>query len=206
MEIKSEESESKMQVKSALDQWLQVNSQVRFYKMVGIVIAGIGMILLGVVLFQSMKAPLVVYDDGNRRVPYVADTKEFKIDEEQLRRFVTEYLYLYHQWDKLEPAQILKQISPFTTEGLMDKVQSLLNQRRDKDFKGQVVSQDIAHLMVKVSEKEIIASFDKILHVGGIPLVVMAETSFQIINGAKTKWNPMGLYVNGIVEHEGSKD
>lgn len=204
MTEKNKENESKKQVKSALDQWMQVNGQVRFYKLVGLVAAVVGGLLLCIVLFQSMKAPLVVYDDGSQKVPHIAATKEFKIDEEQIRRFVTEYLYLYHRWEKLDPEQILKQIGPFTTEGLLEKVQILLNQRRDRDFKGREVSQDIAHLKIQVSEKEIVASYDKVLHVSSIPLVVPSQTSLQIVSGAATQWNPMGLYVNGIVEHEGS--
>lgn len=201
----SNKAEEKKIVKSALDQWMQVNNQVRFYKIAGAIGGGIGGLLLCVVLFQSLRAPLVVYDDGAQKVPYMAATKEFKIDEEQIRRFVTEYLYLYHRWDKLDPEQILKQIGPFTTEGLTEKVQSLLKQRRDRDFKGREVSQDIAHLKIKVSEKEIVASYDKVLHVSSIPLVMPSQASFQIVNGATTKWNPMGLYVNGILEHEGSQ-
>jgi hypothetical protein len=35
----------------------------------------------------------------HKKLPYVAATREFKIDEEQIRRFLTEYLYLYHRWD-----------------------------------------------------------------------------------------------------------
>lgn len=198
-------NEEKAQVKSALNQWMQANNQIRFYKLVGVFGGGLCALLLSVVLFQSMKAPLVVYDDGEKRVPHVATTKEFKIDEEQIRRFVIEYLYLYHKWEKLEPELILKQISPFTTEGLEEKIKSLLYQRRDRDFKGREVNQDIAHIKVKISEKEIVTSFDKVLHVNGIPLVMPSEASFQIINGETTRWNPMGLYVNGILEHEGSQ-
>ncbi len=197
-------SEQKQVVKSALDQWVQVNNQVRLYKLIGAVVGIIGVILLGVILFQSMKSPLVVYDDGSQKTPYVAATREFKIDEEQIRRFLTEYLYLYHRWDTLEPEQILKQIGPFTTEGLIEKIQAQLIERKSKDFKGQEVAQDIAHIKVTISEKEIIVTFDKIFHIAAIPLVVPTQASFQIINGATTKWNPMGLYVNGILEHEGS--
>lgn len=201
-----EPSEQKQVVKSALDQWVQVNNQVRLYKLIGAVVGIIGVILLGVILFQSLKSPLVVYDDGSQKIPYVAATREFKIDEEQIRRFLIEYLYLYHRWDKLEPEQILKQIGPFTTEGLIEKIQAQLLERKNKDFKGQEVSQDIAHIKVKISEKEIIVTFDKIFHIAAIPLVVPTQASFQIINGATTKWNPMGLYVNGILEHEGSQN
>ena len=121
-----ESSEQKQVVKSALDQWVQVNNQVRLYKLIGVVIGIIGILLLGVILFQSLKSPLVVYDDGAQKIPYVAATREFKIDEEQIRRFLIEYLYLYHRWDKLEPEQILKQIGPFTTEGLIEKIQAQL--------------------------------------------------------------------------------
>lgn len=198
-------SENKETVKSALDQWVHVNNQVRFYKIVGTIIGIIGVFLLSVVLLQSFKSPLVVYDDGNQKIPYMAATREFKIDEEQIRRFLIEYLYLYHRWDNLDPEAISKQISPFTTEGLMEKVQGQLIQRKNKDFKGQEVAQDIAHIKVNILEKEILITFDKILHIASIPLVVPIQATFQIVNGAATKWNPMGLYINGIIEHEGTQ-
>ncbi len=206
MEIQeTNKAEQKKVLKSALNQWMQVNNQVRFYKLIGIIGGIIGGILLCVVLFQSLRAPLVVYDDGTQKVPYMATTKKFKIDEEQIGRFITEYLYLYQKWNKLDPEQILKQIAPYTTEGLTEKIQIILNERKNRDFKGREVSQDIAHLKIKVSEKEIVASYDKVLHISSVPLVMPSQASFQIVNGAVTKWNPMGLYVNRILEHEGSQ-
>lgn len=192
-------------VKSSLDHWIEANNQLRLYKLVGAICAGIGMLLLCVVLFQSLKSPLVIYDDGLNKIPLRSESKPFKIDEDQISRFLSDYLFLYFKWEKLEPDKIVKEISPFTSDALTEKIKILLLQRRDRDFKNQAVSQDIAHIKIKVSEKEITATYDKVLRIAGIPLVVPCEASFQIVDGPVTNWNLLGLYVNGIIEHEGTK-
>lgn len=192
-------------VRSSLDHWIDTNNQLRLYKWIGAICAGIGMLLLCVVLFQSLKSPLVIYDDGSNKIPLKSESKPFKIDEEQISRFLTEYLFLYFKWEKLDPDKIIKEIGPFTSDALSEKINIQLLQRRDRDFKNQSVSQDIAHVKINVNEKEITATYDKVLRISGIPLVVPCEASFQIVDGPVTNWNLLGLYVNGIIEHEGTK-
>ncbi len=193
------------EVASAIDHWLSVNHQLRTQKIVSMGVALVGFIFLGLTLFEMFRAPLVVYEGEKGRIPYLASSKRLNIDEEQIQRFVTEFLYLYNRWEKLEPNDIAKQIEPYTTDELLSKIRDILNQRKNRDFKGREVSQDIAHLKIQVSEKAIIASFDKVLHLNSIPLIVPTQVSFQLTNGNSTKWNPLGLYVNGMLEHEGSE-
>ncbi len=193
------------EVVSAIDHWLSVNHQLRTQKIVSIGVALIGFIFLGLTVIEMFRSPLVIFEGEMGRIPYLASTKKLKIDEEQIQRFVTEFLYLYNRWEKLEPTDIAKQIEPYTTDDLIPKIRDILNQRKNRDFKGREVSQDIAHLKIQVSEKAIIASFDKVLHLNSIPLIVPTQVSFQMTNGNSTKWNPLGLYVNGMLEHEGSE-
>ncbi len=193
------------EVTSAIDHWLSVNHQLRTQKIVSIGVAFVGFIFLGLTLFEMFRPPLVVFEGEKGRIPYLASSKKLNIDEEQIQRFVTEFLYLYNKWEKLEPNDIAKQIEPYTSDELLSKIKDILNQRKNRDFKGREVSQDIAHLKVQVSEKAIVASFDKVLHLNSIPLIVPTQVSFQLTNGNSTKWNPLGLYVNGILEHEGSE-
>lgn len=193
------------EVASAIDHWLSVNHQLRTQKIVSMGVAFVGFIFLGLTLFEMFRAPLVVFEGEKGRIPYLASSKKLNIDEEQIQRFVTEFLYLYNKWEKLEPNDITKQIEPYTSDELLSKIRDILNQRKNRDFKGREVSQDIAHLKVQVSEKAIIASFDKVLHLNSIPLIVPTQVSFQLTNGNSTKWNPLGLYVNGMLEHEGSE-
>ena len=193
------------EVASAIDHWLSVNHQLRTQKIVSMGVAFVGFIFLGLTLFEMFRPPLVVFEGEKGRIPYLASSKKLNIDEEQIQRFVTEFLYLYNKWEKLEPNDITKQIEPYTSDELLSKIRDILNQRKNRDFKGREVSQDIAHLKVQVSEKAIIASFDKVLHLNSIPLIVPTQVSFQLTNGNSTKWNPLGLYVNGMLEHEGSE-
>ena len=193
------------EVASAIDHWLSVNHQLRTQKIVSMGVAFVGFIFLGLTLFEMFRPPLVVFEGEKGRIPYLASTKKLNIDEEQIQRFVTEFLYLYNKWEKLEPNDIAKQIEPYTSDELLSKIRDILNQRKNRDFKGREVSQDIAHLKVQVNEKAIIASFDKVLHLNSIPLIVPTQVSFQLTNGNSTKWNPLGLYVNGMLEHEGSE-
>lgn len=199
-----EEKKSKKKVVEAVDQWLAMNHQNQMYKIGGIVCLGIVCLLFVTVIFQTTKAPFVVVETEDKKMPYLATAKKFDIGEEQLERFVTEYLYLYNKWEKLDPNAIVRQIAPFSTEGLTEKLKNYLSERLNKGLKDKTVTQDIAHLKIKITEKQIIASYDKVIHINNIPLVMPTQVSLQISGGSPNRWNPMGLYVNGILEHEGS--
>ena len=104
----------------------------------------------------------------------------------------------HNRWSEFNATVIVKNIHPFATDGLREKLKNYFTKKLQKEFKGKRVTQDIANLKVIVSKKHVIASFDKVLRVNNIPLVVPTELSFELIKGDVTNWNllcPIGKHV-----------
>ncbi len=161
------------------------------------------MITILVMVFQS---PLVIVIKGDEKNYYQSVRRSDAITEKDVQGFIQNFLEQMFHWEKLSPEVILQQISPLATSGLSDRIHQELVQRAEKDFKEKNISESITNVHIEVTEKNVVATFDKVLRIDGMPLVLPTELAFTIVRGNQTKWNPMGLYVNGLVEHEGLKN
>ena len=161
------------------------------------------MILIGVIVVMSFQSPLVVLTRDNEKRYYQTERKPDSITEKDVENFVRDFLEQLFSWEQLAPEMIMRKVSPLVTSGLLDRIRQELAQKTEKDFKGKTLSQDIVAVKIQVTPKEVIASFDKVLKINGVFLVIPTQMAFNIISGSPTQWNPMGLYVNGLVEHEG---
>ena len=163
-----------------------------------------GILVLSLIV-MAFRSPLFIVMSGQEKHYYQSERKSDSITEKDVESFVREFLEQMFNWNALVPDVILKQVAPFVTTGLAEKIKQELIQRTDKDFKGKTLSEGITNIQVQVSEKDVLASFDKVLRIDGMPLVVPTQMEFNIIRGSSTRWNPIGLYVNGLVEHDGAK-
>ena len=167
---------------------------------------GIVTLLLGAILFISMRSPLVIVMQGRDKHYLQSEHRANPITEKDVENFVRDFLEELFTWEKLAPDSILARVSPLATSGLLDRIKQQLIQMGEKNFKGKVLSEAITNVRVQVTDKEVIASFDKVLRIDGVPLVMPTEMGFNMIQGSETKWNPLGLYVNGLTEHQGPKN
>lgn len=163
-------------------------------------------VLMIVIVAMSFQSPLVILMDGEEKHYRQTERKSDSITEKDVEKFVREFLEQLFNWNQLAPEVIIRQVSPLVTSGLLERIRLELSQKVEKDFKGKTLSQEIVGVNVKVTPKEVIASFDKVLKINGVSIVIPSQMAFNIIRGGSTRWNPMGLYVNGIVEHEGAKN
>jgi hypothetical protein len=110
----------------------------------------------------------------------------------------------------LEPEQILKQIGPFTTEGLIEKIQDSVNriERSDRDFKGQEVSSGHCSPIKdqRFLKRKLLRTFDKSFpHVSCYSFSCSyLKLHFKLLMELQRSGIQWDLYVNGILEHEGS--
>jgi len=155
---------------------------------------------------MAFQSPLVVVLDSEEKHYAQSERKTDSITEKDVESFIRDFLKQMFNWESLAPDAITRQVSPLVTPGLLDRIRQELTQRTEKDFKGKTLSQAIANVRITVSEKNVVAIFDKVLRIDGVPLVVPSEVAFNLERGSQTRWNPMGLYVNGLIEHEGSKN
>lgn len=166
--------------------------------------AVVGFMTIALVV-MAFRAPLVVVMRGQEKHYYQSVRKSDSITEKDVENFVRDFLESMFNWNSLIPDVILKQVAPFVTTGLSEKISRELIRLVDKDYKGKSLSAGITNIQVQVTEKDVLATFDKVLRIDGMPLVVPTQMKFNIIRGSSTSWNPIGLYVNGLVEHEGTK-
>jgi hypothetical protein len=178
---------------------------LHLHRAINYVAGGIIGILVLSLIVMAFRSPLVIEKTGLEKHYYQSERKSDSITEKDVENFVRDFLGQMFNWNSLTPDVILKQVAPFVTAGLADKIKQELIQRTEKDFKGKALSEGITNIQVQVTEKDVLASFDKVLRIDGTPLVVPTQIEFNIIRGSSTRWNPIGLYVNGLVEHVGSK-
>jgi hypothetical protein len=178
---------------------------LHLHRAINYVAGGVLGILVLSLIIMAFRSPLVIVMSGQEKHYLQSERKSDSITEKDVENFVRDFLEQMFNWNSLVPDAISKQVAPFVTAGLADKIKQELIQRTEKDFKGKTLSEGITNIQVQVTEKDVLASFDKVLRIDGTPLVVPTQMEFNIIRGSATRWNPIGLYVNGLVEHDGAK-
>jgi hypothetical protein len=175
------------------------------HRIINYIAGGLVVALIIALIVMSFQPPLVVVVNGQDKHYYQSERKSDSITEREVERFVRDFLEQMFNWNSLSPEVILKQVAPFVTDGLANRIRQELTLRAEKDFKGKTLSEGITNIKVQVTEKAVLASFDKVLRIDGLPLVVPTQMAFNIIRGTSTRANPIGLYVNGLIEHDGAK-
>lgn len=179
---------------------------LHLHRAINYVAGGMVALLIIVIVVMAFQNPLVIVMAGGNKYYAQSERKSDSLTEKDVEGFIRDFLEQMFNWENLAPEVITRQVSPLVTSGLLDRIRQELIQRTEKGFKGKKLSQAIANVRVSVTEKNVIASFDKVLRIDGLPLVVPTELAFNIVRGSQTRWNPMGLYVNGLVEHEGPQN
>jgi len=188
-----------------INQWLALNNTAIIYKWVAIASSILLMLMLFIILYLANQSPVVVTLDGKNKIYHISERKVINIDEDDVKRFILKFINIFERWEKFDPEMIIKNVAPFTTDGLKIRLLKKLKTIQEKDFKDKTTSQDIANLHITVTKENVIASYDKVLRVNEIPLVVPCKLSFELIKDTQSRWNMLGLYINGITEYKGIK-
>lgn len=185
-----------------LEKWSYLHRTERFHKRIISCLLGVIGILVLAVLFTRNTKPLVVEKDHLVYRALFVDKSEIKPTKEALAELITAFIKARYEWESFEPQIIIKKLEPFTTEALRSKLLDEIGKKGFQNKPGESVEQSIARIKPNISDKAILASFDRILRINGIPVVVPTEISLLLAEGPKTFFNPIGLYINGLIEHE----
>ena len=205
----STESLSENSKSSPINQWSALNGVLRTYKLAGLFLTGVCVLLSVGLIMIAYRPPLVVIKDQKDIYRSLGNYQEVEINELEIKSFVKRFIYLRYQWDELDPSTIAKNMEPITTAGANKKIKQFLELLKSRDFKDKGIQQDITNIKVKITKEKVIASFDKIIRItdeklslSGIPLIVPTLIYLNIIQDSVTHWNPIGLYVNGVIEKQ----
>lgn len=163
----------------------------------------LSILLVGLAFYQSSTDPIVVVDKCDEKTFHEGSRQPIKLGDDDIRRFIERWIRLRYTWKSPDSGAMLRAIEPVSTDGFRSKVSEFLaKQKTTQGGKEQQVEESVANIEVALSEKDAIASFDRIVRINGIPIVVPSQVSLQIVQGKINRWNPLGLYVNGALEHE----
>ncbi len=187
---------------STLRAWTDINALLRTHKLINLGLVAVCVLQVVVIGWLYAADPIVVIKAGARQHYHVGQRAAVPISEAAVAEFVKKFLHIRYQWHKLDPQAKRQGLAPITTAGLQKKLFKLLTHLKDKEFQGQEVAQAIVNIKVSVTQDKVVASFDKLLRVEGVPIPVPTTLSLHIIKGTPNAWNPIGLLVNGVIEHQ----
>ena len=185
-----------------LNAWTDINSLLRTHKLINlglILVCILQVFVIGLMYFSS---PIVVLQDGKEQSYFIGHRTNVSISEDDVKRFVENFLKIRYEWKNLDPKSMQKSLAPIVTDGLSEKLLQILTHLKNEEFQGKETSQSIVNIDVNVTEEKITSKFDKLLKIEGIPIPVPTTVSLNIIRGTPNTWNPIGLLVNGIIEHQ----
>ena len=154
-------------------------------------------ILVGILATAN---PIVVERQDGLKTYLQGKREKQTISDSDIESFVEMWIRARYEWSSYEPDHVAKAIAPVSSDGLQEKVRSQMAKGAAGACKGQTVEQTVSGVKVKASENEISATFDRVIRINGIPIVVPLEVTLEVIKGRSTRWNPIGLYVNGVTE------
>ena len=95
---------------------------------------------------------------------------------------------------------MLKELAPYTSEGLLQKLVS--SQGKNKALMSQTV-QDVIIRQIKAEEGKVYLLIDRVIQVSDkMKVVSPLELTLTLIRGSSNRLNPLGLYINSVIEHE----
>ena len=184
------------------EKWTSMQRNQQFQKRVILSLLGLIGILGLILLFAGNRTPLIVERDNSIYRALSVESSDIKPTKESLAELVIEFVKIRYEWNSFEPQVIVKKLEPYTTEALRTKLFDEFGKKGFQNKSGESIEQAVGRIRPDISDKAILVCFDRILRINGIPVVVPTEISLLLSEGPKTYFNPMGLYINGLIEHE----
>jgi hypothetical protein len=183
-------------------QWISLNRVLMFYRYMSAVFILLALGAWVMMAWSLLRDPFVVVLNHKERIWVESEKKDVPIEREEIVEIIKRFIEKRYQWKKLNLDDILHHIQPITTSGLLEKMKDDLVLFIKNDLSKKNFQQAVANIEVQVSEKSVTATFDRIIRVDGLPLVAPLQLSLELIRGSRTRFNPIGLYINGIIEHQ----
>ena len=185
--------------------WTAQENLLHFYRLLtaGLGLLAVFMLILTAVIY--FRDPIVVVKSATKHEFYPSSRGQVSVDKVDVEDFTKQFLEALYVWPEFKEGSLVKEISPFAEEGLVSKVIDAQVAKYGKTLKDKKLEQSLAFVKIKVLDDRVTARFLKILLIEGTPLTVPTEVTISMIQGTPTRANPMGIFVAGIVEHEGAK-
>ncbi len=210
-----EKTEEVKPVRPFVKSIIEFQNKLKFYEKV-IFYSTIANILFAIsVIGCVFSNPIVIMEKDGEKLSFTSARKEVVITEKEIKKLVENYIRRRYEWDHFSLEQLLANLSPILSGGLKQKLSEEI-QKEEKAFSYQSFSQYVGKVSVTIDEgHNIVGTFDKILRVHSkmnsaspdvpiekIPLLTESQVMVKVIKGSVTDENPLGLYINGVINYE----
>jgi hypothetical protein len=185
-----------------MNQWVLINQELRLYRGFSYALAVIAIVSMGLTFFEANRNPIMIGADSRGKRYFEGIRQPIKITDDDVKETIEDWIALRYTWDEFDPEKIIRSIAPLTSEGLREKLKDVLEKQNAHSPKEQQLEEQVSRVRVVLGQTDATASFDVVMRINGIPLVVPSEMTIQVIQGSSTRWNPRGLYINGVIDHE----
>lgn len=185
--------------------WTAQENLIHFYRVLSAGLGGLAVILLVVAVAFGFRDPIVVVKSKEAQEFFVSRRAPVSIEKKDVENITRRFLSGLYVWPEFNGQALAKEIAPYAEEALVGKIVETQALKYGKDFKGKRLAQEISFVKVDVLEDRVVCTFDRILKIEGIPLVIPTEVTLSMLRGSATRENPMGIFVSGILENEGAK-
>lgn len=185
--------------------WTAQENLIHFHRILS---AGLGVLIALLLVFTliiGFRDPIVVVKSTADQEFYSSSRSPISIEKKDVENITRRFLNALYVWPEFNGPSLAKEIVPYMEDALVGKIIETQVQKYGKDFKGKKLAQEIAFVTVEVLEDRVVCIFDRILKIEGVPLVIPTEVTLSMLRGGNTRANPMGVFVSGILEHEGTK-
>lgn len=182
------------------DQWLALNRINYFYRLICFSLIGCLIFTTGILGYYITLPPVVVEKSKFFTIRHSSQRANITIEKAEIEQFVKDFIVTRYSLSSNQKNLMFKRLKPIVTEDFY-KLIVKKESSKTKTKKGLQYTQYIGKVDVSVTDKEIVAQFDKITRFKGVPLITVMQVSIQIIKESANLSNPLGLYVNGLIEH-----
>lgn len=185
--------------------WTAQENTIHFYRMLAIGLGALAIFLLIFAAVASFRDPIVVIRSNAGQEFHPSARAPMSIEKKDVENVTRRLLDALYVWPEFNAQALTKGLSPYVEDALVGKIVETQAQKFGKDFKGKKLAQEITFVKVNVLEDRVVCTFDRVLKIEGIPLVIPTEVTLSMLRGSSTRENPMGVFVSGILETEGAK-
>lgn len=185
--------------------WTAQENVIQFYKLTSACLGVIVFMLVGALLISYFRDPVVVVKTDSELEFYPSQRTRAPIGENEVKKFTKEFIASLYVWSNFNVEDLKKEVSVYVEDELLGKLMAAQVQRYVKELKNKKMSQSVTSIEVEVLKDKVVARFDRLLKIEGVPIVIPTELTLSMIQGSSTRVNPMGVYISGMIEHEGSK-
>ena len=185
--------------------WASQENLIRILKLATMSLGALVIALIIAIVAVSLRSPLVVVDKLDHHDFYPASHQNVQLTAEDVATFSKGFLDALYVWNGFDAGTLRSSVSPFVDADLLEKIVDAQGSRYSKELKGKKLEEALTFVKVDVLSDRVVCHMDRVLKINGLPLVIPTELSLSMIQGAKTRINPMGIYIVGITEHEGAR-